>query len=59
MFVPGAMYARLAASVMNVPALAARPPLGATQTIVGSGASRRARHDPLRRVEAAARGVEL
>jgi hypothetical protein len=26
---------------MNVPALAARPPLGATQTIVGSGASRR------------------
>ena len=25
---------------MNVPALAARPPLGATHTIVGSGASR-------------------
>ena len=24
---------------MNVPALAARPPLGATHTIVGSGAS--------------------
>ena len=40
MFVPGAMYARCEASVMNVPALAARPPLGATHTIVGSGASR-------------------
>ena len=39
MFVPGAMYARCDASVMNVPALAARPPLGATHTMVGSGAS--------------------
>jgi hypothetical protein len=27
---------------MNVPALAARPPWGATQTIVGTGASSRA-----------------
>ena len=32
----------VAASVMNVPALAARPPDGATHTIVGSGASRSA-----------------
>ena len=30
MFVPGAMYASAADIVMNVPALAARPPLGAT-----------------------------
>src|SRR3954469_26039553 len=30
MFVPGAMYANAADIVMNVPALAARPPLGAT-----------------------------
>ena len=40
MFVAGAMYARCAASVMNVPALAARAPEGATQTMTGSGASR-------------------
>ena len=42
MLVPGAMYARFEASVMNVPALAARAPLGETQTIVGTGASSRA-----------------
>ena len=40
MFVPGAISAMLEASVMNVPALAARPPAGATQTIVGTSASR-------------------
>jgi hypothetical protein len=39
MFVPSAMNARFAASVMNVPALAARLPDGATQTIVGILAS--------------------
>ena len=39
MFVPGAMYARVAASVMNVPALAARPPEGATHTMTGRSAS--------------------
>ena len=42
MFVPGAMYARFAASVMNVPALAARPPAGATHTMTGTSASRNA-----------------
>ena len=36
MFVPGAMKARFADSVMNVPALAARPPDGATQTMTGT-----------------------
>jgi hypothetical protein len=36
MFVPGAMTATCEASVMKVPALAARPPAGATQTIVGT-----------------------
>ena len=41
MLVPGAMYARFEASVMNVPALAARAPLGETYTIVGTGASSR------------------
>ena len=59
MFVPGAMQATWPASVMNVPALAAWPPGGATHTIVGNGASRSAHHDALRRVEAAARRVEL
>ena len=39
MFVPGAISATCPASVMNVPALAARAPDGVTQTIVGSGAS--------------------
>ncbi len=39
MLVPGAMYDRAAASVMNVPALAARPPEGAIHTIVGRSAS--------------------
>src|SRR5439155_18485932 len=38
--VPGAMYARLAERVMNVPALAAYPPDGATQTMTGNRASR-------------------
>src|SRR4029078_13598965 len=33
------MYARLADSVMNVPALAADPPDGATQTMTGRRAS--------------------
>src|SRR6476659_11262515 len=41
MLVPGAMYARFEASVMNVPALAARAPLGETYTIVGTGDSSR------------------
>ena len=41
MFVPGAITATCAARVMNVPALAARAPDGATQTMVGSGASSR------------------
>ncbi len=40
MLVPGAIQARCAASVMNVPALAARPPAGATQTMTGTSASR-------------------
>ena len=40
--VPGAMSATFAARVMKVPALAARPPAGATQTIVGIVASRSA-----------------
>ena len=39
MFVPGAITATWPASVMNVPALAARAPDGVTHTIVGSGAS--------------------
>jgi hypothetical protein len=39
MLVPGAISATWPAMVMNVPALAARAPGGATQTIVGSGAS--------------------
>ena len=39
MLVPGAIAATCAASVMNVPALAARLPAGATHTITGSGAS--------------------
>ena len=43
---------------MNVPALAARAPLGETYTIVGTGASRRRGDDPLRGVEAAARRVD-
>ena len=34
------MYDRFAASVMNVPALAARPPAGEIQTITGTGDSR-------------------
>ena len=59
MFVPGAMYARLAASVMNVPALAARPPLGATQTIAGTGRLQQRGHDPLGRIQGATGGVEL
>ncbi len=42
MLVPGAIQARCAARVMNVPALAARPPAGATHTMTGSGASRKA-----------------
>jgi hypothetical protein len=37
MFVLGAMTATCAASVMNVPALAARLPLGPTHTITGTG----------------------
>ena len=41
MFVPGAMTATWLASVMNVPALAARPPAGATQTMTGTSASSR------------------
>ena len=36
MLVPGAMRAMFAASVMNVPALAAKPPAGATQTMTGT-----------------------
>ena len=40
--VPGAMSATLAARVMKVPALAARPPAGETHTIVGIVASRSA-----------------
>ena len=40
MLVPGAMSAMLPASVMNVPALAARAPCGATQVITGTGDSR-------------------
>ena len=36
------MYDRWAASVMNVPALAARPPDGVIHTITGSFASRNA-----------------
>ncbi len=40
MLVPDAITATCPASVMNVPALAARAPDGATQTITGSGASR-------------------
>ncbi len=40
MLVPGAITATLAARVMNVPALAAKPPAGATHTIVGTFASR-------------------
>ena len=39
MFVPGAIAATWPASVMNVPALAARPPAGATHTMTGRGAS--------------------
>ena len=59
MFVPGAIIATWLASVMNVPALAARAPDGVTHTIVGSGASSSVDDDPLGRVEAAARRVEL
>ena len=58
MLVPDAMTATWPASVMNVPALAARAPDGATQTIVGSGGVEQARHDLLRRVEAPARRVQ-
>ena len=39
MFVPDAISAICPARVMNVPALAARAPAGATQTIVGTLAS--------------------
>jgi len=39
MFVPGAMAATWAARVMNAPALAARLPLGATNTITGTRAA--------------------
>ena len=42
MFVPGAMRASAPDSVMKVPALAARPPDGATHTAVGTVAFRRA-----------------
>src|SRR5664280_1794882 len=41
MFVPGDMNDRFAARVMNVPALAARPPAGVTHTITGTGDSRK------------------
>ena len=41
MLVPGAIRAMLPARVMNVPALAAKPPAGATQTMTGTFASRR------------------
>ncbi len=41
MLVPGAMRAMFPESVMNVPALAAKPPAGATQTMTGMRASRR------------------
>ena len=41
MFVPGAIRAMCPASVMKVPAEAARPPEGETQTITGRGASRK------------------
>jgi hypothetical protein len=40
MRVPGAISAMFAAIVMNVPALAAKPPAGATQTMTGTFASR-------------------
>ena len=39
MLVPGAIRAMFEASVMNVPALAANPPAGATQTMTGTFAS--------------------
>ena len=39
MLVPGAITAMLLASVMNVPALAAKPPAGATHTMTGIVAS--------------------
>jgi hypothetical protein len=39
MLVPGAISAMFEASVMNVPALAANPPAGATQTMIGTFAS--------------------
>ena len=58
MFVAGAMYARWAASVMNVPALAARAPEGATHTMTGSGASRNACLISFIAVDAATGGVE-
>src|ERR1035437_1295920 len=41
MFVPGDMNERFAARVMNVPALAARPPAGVPHTITGTGDSRK------------------
>ena len=41
MLVPGAIQARCAARVMKVPALAARPPAGATHTMTGTSASRK------------------
>ena len=43
---------------MNVPALAARAPLGETHTIVGHRSLEQGGDDPLRRVEAAARRVD-
>ena len=49
---------RAPASVMNVPALAARPPAGATHTMTGRALEERL-DDVAGRLERAARGVEL
>ena len=57
--VPGAISAMFAASVMNVPALAANPPAGATQTMTGTFASSSVADDVVRRGQRAAGRVEL
>ena len=59
MIVAGAISAMLPDRVMNVPALAAMPPAGATQTMTGTPASRIVAGDLLHRGDAAARRVQL
>ena len=59
MFVAGAMAATCAASVTNVPALAARLPDGPTHTSTGTSARELCLDDVARGVERAARRVQL